>query len=44
MASQEHLRREVHPPGDLFPCHFQAVNGLVLQSNEDGRERKREIL
>jgi hypothetical protein len=33
-----HLKREVHPPGNLFPCPLQAVDGLALQSGEDGTE------
>jgi hypothetical protein len=33
-----HLRREIHPPVDHFPCSLQAVDGLALQSSEDGTE------
>jgi hypothetical protein len=33
-----HLRREVHLPGDFFPRPLQAVDGLDLQSSEDGTE------
>jgi hypothetical protein len=38
MAALVHLRREVHPPGNLFSCPLQAVDGLALQNRQEGTE------
>jgi hypothetical protein len=38
MAALVHLRREDHPPEDLFPCSLLETDGLALQSNQDGTE------
>jgi hypothetical protein len=38
MAAQVHLRREVHSPGDVFPGLLQAVDGLAVQSSQNGTE------
>jgi hypothetical protein len=32
------LQREAHIPGNLFSSPFQAVDGIVLQSRENGVE------